>query len=250
MTPGVDPVALAPALLLATVRPAVALLFLPGFGGAAIPVAARVALTFALGALALPTLPTDIELSLLAVAQEAAVGAMFGMAAAFTLAAASAAAELIAATMGLAFATSVDPGSGAASTVLTRFAATLGGVLFLASGAHVVLIAALLGSYAALPPGGWSLGAASAAALLELAARGMAAGAAIGLPLTAALLLVNVATGMLARAAPQLNLFAIGLPLTLLAGLVMLIPALPALAAGISAEIQGLNGALASLPAG
>ncbi|MCA3255713.1 MAG: flagellar biosynthetic protein FliR [Alphaproteobacteria bacterium] len=248
MTTAGDLLQLAPDLLLASVRPAAALLFLPGFGGPAVPVTVRVALTLAFGAIAAPGLPPGASLSLLAVAQEAVVGAIFGMAAAATLAAASAAGELIATTMGLSFATSVDPGSGASSTILTRFTAMIGGVLFLASGAHVVLFAALVGSYAALPPGQWHLGADTAAALLGMAARAMAAGAAIGLPLTAALLLVNIATGLLARAAPQLNLFAIGLPLTLLAGLAMLVPALPAFAAAVAAEVQGLGDELAALP--
>jgi len=99
--------------------------------------------------------------------------------------------------------------------------------VFLAINGHLALIAALVDSFRVMPmtPDGW--GALDAMRLVEAGAGVFATGLALALPVIGALLLVNLTLGVLTRTAPQLNLFAVGFPITLGVGLVMLLLALP-----------------------
>jgi flagellar biosynthetic protein FliR len=131
--------------------------------------------------------------------------------------------------------------------VLSSLFALLMWALLLQSSGHLLLFDVLVRSYSAMP---------SAAALFEPArlqeiagwgGYAMATGLIAALPLGVALLLVNLALGVAARSAPQLNLFSIGFPLLLLIGLAGLPLALPGLAASLSGALTGMQARLAGV---
>jgi len=137
------------------------------------------------------------------------------------------AAEQIAGTMGLAIATSIDPASGAQSGALGTFFGLVLSLLFYAIGAHLLWFELLIESYRLLPAGQFAFGAWRAESVVRFMGYGLATAAAIALPVVLVLLLVQVVTGLIARSAPSLNLFALGLPAGVLAGIAALIVALP-----------------------
>ena len=110
--------------------------------------------------------------------------------------------------------------------------------LFLATGGHLQLAAIIVESYRSLPPGEAWLGAKSIQGLVLFGGDLFAAGLAIALPVGFAILLVQLVVAMLARSAPQMNIFSVGLPATLMAGLVLLAIAAPVMADGITAALQ------------
>ncbi|HDJ86363.1 MAG TPA: flagellar biosynthetic protein FliR, partial [Chromatiales bacterium] len=113
--------------------------------------------------------------------------------------------------------------------VLSQFYSITATLLFLALNGHLLLIQVLAASFHALPVGPVGL---SRADLWRLAGWGsqMFAGAiAIALPALLSLILVNLAFGMVTKAAPQMNIFAVGFPVTILVGFVLILVTLPAL---------------------
>jgi flagellar biosynthetic protein FliR len=137
------------------------------------------------------------------------------------------AAEQISGTMGMAIATSIDPASGAQSGALGTFLGLVLSLLFYAIGAHLLWLELLLESYRLLPAGQFAFGAWRAESVAAFFGYGLATAAAIALPVVLVLLLVQVVTGLVARSAPSLNLFALGLPAGVLAGIAALILAVP-----------------------
>ncbi|MBA4162045.1 MAG: flagellar biosynthetic protein FliR [Novosphingobium sp.] len=223
-------------LVFAMTRIGAALLAAPFFSAAAVPVQLRVAIAGALAVLAITWLPVTIPpatLSLagmLALAAEVLIGLSLGFVLQLSFAAPVLAAEQIGGVMGLSIASSVDPVSGAYSPALGQYFTVLLTVIFLGLGAHLTWLQLVLDSYTAFPPGAaWLV----PERLQEIAGFGtqmFVAAVAIALPVTLILLLVQLVTGVLSRSAPSLNLFALGLPAGVLAGIAALILAAPLLA--------------------
>jgi flagellar biosynthetic protein FliR len=235
--------------LVAMIRPGAAFLVAPVFGAAFVPVQLRLIVALAIGIAALHAvhfaLPADGLASIagfLLVAGEAMSGLALGFAVQIGFSAALVAGETIGNAMGLGFATMVNPASGEHSPAVGQFMAILATFLFLAADGHLALAAIVIDSYKALPPGSGWLDADSVMRLVLFGGTLFAAGLSIALPVGAALILVQVAMGLLARSAPALNLFAVGLPATLLAGVVLLAMAAPAMSDSIAGSIsQGLD---------
>jgi flagellar biosynthetic protein FliR len=142
-------------------------------------------------------------------------------------AAVEAAGEIIGLQMGLGFASFFDPQSAGQTLVLARFFNMLAVLLFLAVNAHLLLLGVLVDSFQILPISTQPL---STAGFYNVAAFGstvFAVGLQLALPLIAILLMTNLALGILTRSAPQLNIFAIGFPITLGVGLIVLDITLP-----------------------
>jgi flagellar biosynthetic protein FliR len=148
------------------------------------------------------------------------------------------AAEQISGTMGLAIATSIDPASGAQSGALGTFFGLVLSLLFYATGAHLLWFDLLIESYRLLPAGQFTFGAWRAEAVVMFMGYGLAAAAAIALPVVLVLLLVQIVTGLIARSAPSLNLFALGLPAGVLAGIAALIIAMPVMVQQLRGVIE------------
>lgn len=160
-------------------------------------------------------------------AREVAIGAALGMVLQLLFGAVALAGELVATQMGLGFSTLYDPASESSTTSLTAVLTTMAALTFFSIDGHLALFGALAQTFQTLPVAGRGL---HTTGLHELAAYGGVLclhGVTMALPLTMTMIIVNVALGMLSRAAPQLNIFSIGFPITLGAGVMMLSLGLP-----------------------
>jgi flagellar biosynthetic protein FliR len=231
-------------ILLAMIRPGAAFLAAPVFGAENVPVQVRIILSAAIGLPAVAQVPFDLPpgglatiAGLLLVAGEVIAGLALGFAVQLGYAAAMMAGEVIGNSMGLGFAQMVDPQSGAASPALGQFLSILGTFLFLAMDGHLMLAGIVVDSYHALPPGQAWLGQGTIRSIVWFGGDMIAAGMAIALPVGFALILVQVVMAMLARSAPAMNLFSVGLPATILVGVMLMAIAAPAISQGIAASI-------------
>ena len=233
----------------AMVRPGAAFLAAPVFGAAFVPVQLRLIIALAIGIPALAatnfTLPEDGLATIagfMLILGEVMAGLALGFAIQIGFSAALVAGETIGNTMGLGFASMMDPQTGASTPAIAQFLSILGTFLFLSIGGHLALAATVVESYRALPPGDAWISFESIGGLVNFGFILFAAGLSIALPVGFAIVLVQIVMGMLARSAPALNLFAVGLPASLLAGLVLLAIAAPVMADGMTnAILQGLE---------
>ncbi|TXI27107.1 MAG: flagellar type III secretion system protein FliR [Aquipseudomonas alcaligenes] len=210
--------------LLPLFRIASMLMVMPVIGTQLVPVRVRLYLALAICVVLAPTLPPMPQVdsvslqSMLLVGEQVLIGVMFGFMLQLYFHLFTVAGQIIAVQMGLGFASMVDPSNGVSVPVLGQFLLMLVTLLFLAMNGHLVVLEVLAESFVTLPVGEgllldhyWSI-----AGKLSWV---VAAGLLISLPIVTALLVVNLAFGVMTRAAPQLNIFSIGFPLTLVLGL-------------------------------
>ncbi|KJZ45131.1 flagellar biosynthetic protein FliR [Pseudomonas fluorescens] len=202
------------------------LMTMPIFGTTLVPTRVRLYFALAITVVVVPGLPPmpqihALDLSaLLLIAEQVIIGALMGLSLQLFFQAFVVAGQIISIQMGMGFASMVDPTNGVSAAVIGQFLTMLVTLLFLGMNGHLVVFEVLTESFTTLPVGsamlinhfwemanklGWVLGAAM---LLVL-------------PAITALLVVNIAFGVMTRAAPQLNIFSIGFPLTLVLGLVI-----------------------------
>jgi flagellar biosynthetic protein FliR len=231
--------------MVAMIRPGAAFLAAPVFGASFVPVQLRLIIALAIGIPALSAtnfvLPAEGLASIegfLMVGGEVMAGLAIGFAVQIGFSAAVLAGETIGNAMGLGFASMMDPASGQQNPMLGQFLTILATFLFLAIGGHLALAATIVESYRALPPGEAWLTAESIRGLVLFGGVLFAAGLSIALPVGFAILLVQIVMGMLARSAPQLNLFSVGMPAALLAGVVLLAIAAPVMGEAIIGVLQ------------
>jgi flagellar biosynthesis protein FliR len=225
---------------LAMIRPGAAFLAAPVFGSAAVPLQVRIIVSLAVGIpsataahMALPIAGVFSVSGLLLIFGEVVLGLALGFALQIGFAAALVAGEAIGNAMGLGFASMQDPMSGHSSTAVGQFLNMLGTALFLATGGHLALIEIVVTSFRSMPPGASWLSAAALQGLVEFGGLMFAAGLSVALPVAFALIMVQVVMGTITRSAPALNLFAVGIPATVLAGVVLLAVATPVMAAAL-----------------
>jgi flagellar biosynthetic protein FliR len=222
----------------------------PLFGNTSVPVSVKLALGVLLAAImapAIPALPAVDPLSmagLLIVVQEMLIGLAMGFAMRIAFAAIEMAGEVASLTMGLGFATFFDPQSSGRSSAVSQFLALIATMAFLAVNAHLVLLQALAESFVTMPVSATPLAAGAPFELVRWGGRIFSAGLQLSLPIVAALLITNVALGILTRAAPQLNIFGIGFPITLGVGFLVLSLSMPYLGMPIQNLLnQGIEAA-------
>lgn len=205
----------------------------PLFGNNAVPVSVKVGLGVMLAAIiapAIPALPAADPMSMagfLILLQELLIGLAMGFSMRIVFAAIEMAGEMSSLTMGLGFATLFDPLSSGRSSAVSQFFALIATMAFLAANAHLVLLSALAESFISLPVSATPMSLGAPLELARWGARIFSAGLQLSLPIVAALLITNVALGILTRAAPQLNLFGIGFPVSLGVGMLVISLALP-----------------------
>ena len=222
-------------LLFVMTRIGAALLAAPFFGAAGVPVQLRVALTGAIAILVCAWTPVQAPAALLSVegllmvAGEVLIGLALGFILQLLFAAPVIAAEVISGTMGLSMATANDPATGEQSTALGQYFSVILVLIFLSLGAHLHFVSLVIESYKAFPPGHTWLGAERLEYVASFGGEMFTTAIAIALPVTLILLIVQIVTGVLSRSAPSLNLFALGLPAGVLAGIAALIAAFPLL---------------------
>ncbi|MDP5104365.1 MAG: flagellar biosynthetic protein FliR [Erythrobacter sp.] len=231
-------------IMFLSIRCGAALLAAPMVGGTAVPPQVRIMLSIVLGFfiaswVPLPPAPDMLSFAaVLAILQEVLVGTAMGFVLQLAFAIPLIAAEQISGTMGLAIATSIDPASGAQSGAFGTFLGLVLSLLFYLVGGHLLWFELLIESYQLLPAGDFTFGAWRAQNVALFMGYVFATAAAIALPMVLVLLLVQVVTGLLARSAPALNLFALGLPAGVLAGIAALIIAMPVMVTQLEGVIE------------
>jgi flagellar biosynthetic protein FliR len=214
----------------------------PVFNNAALPARMRLiaglAITMALAPALppLPALPASSWLGLVVLGQQILIGVLLGFALRIAFAAVDVAGELIGLQMGLSFATFFDPTSGGQTPVVAEFLGLLTALVFLAMNGHLLALSVLAESFTLLPISTTPIHAAAFSSLLAWSATLFSTGVLLALPLITALLIANIALGVLARIAQQLNLFAVGFPVTLALGFLVLLLTLPY----VGAAMEGL----------
>jgi flagellar biosynthesis protein FliR len=223
--------------MLAMIRPGAALLAAPIFSAPQVPVQLRVILALAIGipassisGIALPSEGVVSFAGLVLVIPEMLIGIALGFAVQIGYSAALLGGEAISNTMGLGFAAMTNPLGGSASPAVSQFLSIIAIFLFLGFDGHLLLIRAVVESYVALPPGRFWLSHEAIGGLVEFGGLAFSAGLAIALPVGSAMVIVQLVMAMIARSTPSLNLFAVGLPATLLGALVLMALATPVMA--------------------
>lgn len=201
---------------------------MPVIGTQIVPARVRLALGMAITIIVVPLLPAQPAVpplslqSLLIVLQQVLIGATIGFFLQVVFQVFVLAGQLIAMKMGLGFAAMNDPSSGITVTVISQYYLILATLLFLSMDGHLIAIELIIESFHVLPVGesGFNRGV-----YLELANAGswlFSQALLVALPVLTALFVVNLAFGVMSRSAPQMNVFAVGFPVTLVLGLGMM----------------------------
>ena len=205
----------------------------PVLGTTRIPVRVRIGLAVGIVIVLVPTLPAPPAVApgsaagLLILATQVVIGIAIGFALRLVFTAVEMAGDLMGLQMGLGFAMFYDPGNVQHTPILGQFMGLLATLTFLAINGHLMVISALAESFAALPIDTQPVGTNLFELLSRQGAIVFVAGLQLALPLVVTMLVVNLALGVLTRAAPQLNIFAVGFPVTLAVGFGALILILP-----------------------
>jgi len=211
----------------------------PVFGADTVPARVRVVLAGAITLLIAPLLPASPAVAAFSAAgclitvQQVLIGIALGFCLQILFDAVNLGGQMLGNSMGLSMAMNVDPlhGSEASTPAVGQLYTLLITLTFLALNGHLALIEVLARSFTTLPIGTDGLGTAGLATVFGWGSQLFAGALAVALPGVTALLIVNLAFGVMSRAAPSFNLFAIGLPVSLVFGLVIVTVGLPAVQA-------------------
>ena len=208
---------------------------LPVFSQRSVPMRVKVALAFFIAIAAqaslpaMPVIPLGSALAWIVVLQQVLIGVSLGFAVRVVFAAVEFAGEVIGLQMGLNFAGFFDPVTASQGTASGRFFGTMVAFLFIIINGHLAIIAALIKSFSAFPVGPEPFAFLRAVQPHVWGSEVFAIGLWIALPLVGMLLFVNLVLGVISRVAPQINIFAIGFPITLGVGLIGMLLTLPLL---------------------
>jgi flagellar biosynthesis protein FliR len=216
---------LAAAFMLVFARVGAMVMLLPGLGESNIPVRIKLAIALLLTFIILPLHRADYHVSmdalsalLVLMVYEILIGIVLGATARVTLAALQVAGSVIAQQLGLGFVTTVDPTQGQQGVLIGNFLTLLGVTMLFATDSHHLVIAALNDSYSIFTPGE----PVSSGDVAALATRAFAAAFKIGMQLSAPFLVFglvfNIGLGVLARLMPQMQVYFVGVPLSILLG--------------------------------
>jgi flagellar biosynthetic protein FliR len=213
-------------LALLLVRPGLLLLTTPLFGGAYAPAMLKVGLTVTIAVALIPLVPLPETLGAtglaVVVTREALIGLALGFAIRVLVAGAEFAGHLAGFQLGFTYASIVDPQSGVRNGVLSALYGTVTIVVFFAIDAHHDVLRALVRSFEALPVGGGHVGDGLAILVMRLLGLVFIVGSQLAAPVIIVLLVTELALGLVARAAPSMNLMAQGFPIRLIVGLLTL----------------------------
>lgn len=215
------------------VRIGAMLLAAPMFSSRQVPVRFRLILMLLFTWVVIPTLPdmpsADVlsHTGLMIMLQQILIGVIMGFILQMVFGALVFGGQVVAYSTGLGFASMVDPQNGVQVPVIAQFYLILATLLFLLSNGHLLAIELLADSFRSLPV---AVDGISRNGLLEIVAWGsrlFAGGLLIALPIVGAMLMVNMGMGVVMRAAPQLNIFSVGFPITMLLGFALMWVTMP-----------------------
>jgi flagellar biosynthetic protein FliR len=223
--------ALAAAYMLAFARIGTMIMLLPGLGELSVPPRIRLTIALVLTAVIMPLhrntyAAIDLRTAgpvLVMLAQELFTGAVLGLVARLTISALQVAGTVIAQQMGLGFVTAVDPTQGQQNVIVGNFLSVLGITLIFAFDLHHLVIGALNDSYTLFRPGDIPIIGDVAALLTRTVAAAFRIGVQLAAPFLVFGLLFNLGLGVLSRLMPQMQVFFVGMPLSILLGFLILL---------------------------
>jgi flagellar biosynthetic protein FliR len=207
----------------------------PIFSSKAFPLRARIALAFFIAFAAQPSLQGQPIISITgpeamgAVIQQVGIGLAIGFTVRVVFAAVELAGEVVGFQMGLGFASFFNPALNTQSSAVARFFGHMAAFLFIVMNGHVLVLMAVIKSFEAFPVDQNFLEALQHMKLYNLGSDLFASGLWIALPMVGMLMFANLALGIVSRVAPQMNIYAIGFPITLAVGLIGITATLPML---------------------
>ncbi len=223
---------------------------LPVLGTRTVPLRVRIALAFFVALAAQPVLPPlapevaaialDTPAAVLLVVQQVLIGLAIGFAVRLVFAAVEFAGEIIGLQMGLNFAGFFDPVTASQSTATSRFFGTAVAWLFIVINGHLIVIAAVVASFTAFPIGPEPFAFLRQTQPQVWGAEVFRLGLWIALPIVAMLLFVNLVLGLISRVAAQMNIFAIGFPITVGVGLLGMLLTLPMMQAPFTMAVEAM----------
>ena len=212
----------------------------PIFGGKLVPMRVRLVLTLLVTWVLVPVIPSAPLIDPLSAAgvlitiQQLLIGLLLGFMLQMVFTVLTLAGHLIATGMGLGFASMVDPQNDVNVPVIGQFYVTLATLLFLVLNGHLMMISVLADSFHTMPVAVDGISRESLWDVVAWASRMFAGGVLIALPAVTALLMTNIAFGVITRAAPQLHIFNVGFPVTLALGFIVIFISLPGLTPQLS----------------
>jgi len=196
----------------------------PVIGTRSVPVRIRLVLAVAITVAVVPVLPPVSYVKpftapwMLTSIQQVIIGLAMGLTVRAIFIALEMAGQAIGQLMGLMLASMVDPQNGNQVPIIGQFYLLLATLLFLAVDGHLLMVAALVNSFQQLPVGVEGISRDAVWEIINWTGTILATSVLIALPAMASLLIVNLAFGIMTRAAPQLNIFAVGFPIMIILG--------------------------------
>jgi len=239
--------ALAAAFLLMLARISTMIMLLPGLGELSVPPRVRLVIALVLTLMLLPLHRAAFQIDLrspgpvlLALGQEILVGGVLGLAARLTISALQVAGSIVAQQLGLGFVTAVDPSQGQQGVIVGNFLTILGIALVFAFNLHHLVIAALHDSYALFRPGEVPVMGDVAALLTRTVAGAFRIGVQLSAPFLVFGLLFNLGLGVLSRLMPQMQVFFVGVPLSILLGFLILLVVIASMMGVFLTYVEGV----------
>ncbi len=239
--------AYAAAFMLAFARIGTMIMLLPGLGEMSVPMRVRLTVALVLTAVIMPlhraAYPIDLksfEPVLLTLGQEILIGMVLGLTARLTISALQVAGSVVAQQLGLGFVTAVDPSQGQQGVILGNFLTLLGITLLFATDLHHLVIAALNDSYALFKPGDVPAFGDVAALFTRTIASAFRVGIQLSAPFLVFGILFNLGLGILSRLMPQMQVYFVGMPLSILIGLLILLLVVGAMMMTFLGYVEGV----------
>lgn len=207
----------------------------PVFGAQLMPVRIRILIAFAVSMVAVPMLPTAPFVDpisypgMVILLQQVLIGVAMGFIFHMVFQALIIAGEAIASTMGLGFARMVDPANGVQVPVVSQFLIIMATLLFVVLNGHLLLIELVVESFRVLPVSDMGLSTQAYWTIASWGSQMFIGALLVAIPAVSALLVVNMSMGIITRAAPQLNIFAVGFPMMILLGFIFLTATTPSM---------------------
>jgi len=238
---------LAAVFMLTFARVGTMVMLMPGIGESNMPARVRLTIALALTAVIMPMHQNAYNVNLntfgpllLLLFQEIIVGAVLGLTARLTISALQTAGAVVAQQLGLGFAMAVDPTQNQQGVVVGNFLAVLGVAMIFATDLHHLVIAALNDSYLIFAPGEMPLTGDVAQHFTRIVSTSFRIAIQLSAPFLVFGLIFNLGLGILARLMPQMQVFFIGLPLSILLGFLLLMLVLAAMMGTFTGYVEGV----------
>ena len=239
--------AYAAAFMLLFARIGTMVMLLPGLGEMSVPVRVRLVVALILAAVLFPLHRAAYVIDLrapgpvlIALGQELLIGVVLGLTARLTISALQVAGSVVAQQLGLGFVTTVDPTQGQQGIILGNFLTILGITLIFATDLHHMVIAALHDSYRLFRPGEVPMAGDVAMLVTRIVGGAFRVGIQLAAPFLVFGLVFNLALGVLSRLMPQMQVFFVGIPLSILIGFLILLLVVGAMMGGFLSYVEGV----------